>query len=300
MGVSVVIGNFEGEQLLPDCLASLESQSLRPDEVIVVDAGSRDRSRAVAEAAGATVLDAPNRGLGSLYNRGTAAAAGEHVLLANNDVAFEEHCIERLAAALEEDPARFAADPTQLDWAGAEVIHARTVLRRGRLLREFIPGLNLDHLAPSESSRSTVSAHGAAMLVRRSMFLELGGFDETFFMEWEDLDLCWRAWLSGWSSVYVPHARLRHRVGAVTTSRILPRRLASSHHNLVRFALKCLPARAAARVVLGEVLRLPRHPRIVAPALVRVALELPEIGRLRRQAAPRGELFEWMLAGQPA
>ena len=42
-----------------------------------------------------------------------------------------------------------------------------------------------------------MSAHGAAMLVRRELLLELGGFDETFFMEWEDLDLCWRAWLRG-------------------------------------------------------------------------------------------------------
>ena len=45
------------------------------------------------------------------------------------------------------------------------------------------------------------------MLVRRSMFLELGGFDETFFMEWEDLDLCWRAWLRGWSTRLRPRRR---------------------------------------------------------------------------------------------
>jgi len=72
----------------------------------------------------------------------------------------------------------------------------------------------------------------------------------------EDLDLCWRAWLRGWPSVYVPAARLRHRVGAVTTERMRARRSASSHHNLLRFALKCLPPTAAARVVVGELLRL--------------------------------------------
>ena len=53
------------------------------------------------------------------------------------------------------------------------------------------------------------------MLVRRERLLELGGFDETFFMDFEDLDLCWRAWLRGWASVYVPDAVVRHRVGAV-------------------------------------------------------------------------------------
>jgi N-acetylglucosaminyl-diphospho-decaprenol L-rhamnosyltransferase len=300
MPVSVVIGNYEGEQVLPACLASLQEQSLLPDEVIVVDAGSRDASRATAEAAGARVVDAPNRGLGFLYNRGVEAASGDHVLLANNDVAFDTRCLERLAAALDADGSRFAADPKQIEWAGDRVIHARTTLRRGSLLREYIPGLHLDPVVPATAVVPTVSAHGAAMLVRRSMFEELGGFDETFFMEWEDLDLCWRAWLRGWSSAYVPDAWLEHRVGAVTTARILPRRLASSHHNLMRFALKCLPAGAAARVLLGEALRLPRHPRIVAPALVRVVRELPQIARLRRETEPRSELFDWMLAGQPA
>jgi GT2 family glycosyltransferase len=138
------------------------------------------------------------------------------------------------------------------------------------------------------------------MLVRREMALALRGFDETFFLEWEDLDLCWRAWLRGWSTMYVPTAVVRHRVGAVTTESMLARRLSSSHHNLVRFALKCLPARAAARVVGGELMRLPRHPRLIAPALLSVVRELPEIVRERRALRPRAELLAWMLEGQPA
>ena len=79
-------------------------------------------------------------------------------------------------------------------------------------------------------------------------------------MEWEDLDLCWRAWARGWASVYVPEARLRHRVGAVTTASVSARRLASSHHNLVRFALKCLPAAGGG----------PRRRRRAAPAAARI------------------------------
>jgi GT2 family glycosyltransferase len=137
------------------------------------------------------------------------------------------------------------------------------------------------------------------MLVRRELFLELGGFDETFFMEWEDLDLCWRAWLRGWGSIHVPNAWLRHRVGAATTRRVLPKRLASSHHNLTRFALKCLPWRAVTWVIVGELLRLPRHPRLIAPALAAVAVELPAILRERRKIAPDGRMLAWMIRGQP-
>ncbi len=130
------------------------------------------------------------------------------------------------------------------------------------------------------------------MLVRRSMFVELGGFDESFFMEWEDLDLCWRAWLRDWPTVYVPGASLRHRVGAVSTMEIAPRRSASSHHNLVRWALKCLPTAMAARVLIGELVRLPRHPRAITAGLVAVCLELPEILGCRTRLSVDAMRFE--------
>ena len=292
---AVVIGNFEGAGLLPDCLASLRSQTQPPSEVIVVDADSRDASAAVAAEFGARVLTVENRGLGALYNTGTRSSEAPYVLLANNDVALEERCLEALAGALDGDETRFAADAKQLDWAGATVVHARTTLRRGRLHGEYLPGLRLEHRVEVDKTVPTVCANGAAMLVRRERMLELGGFDETFFMEWEDLDLCWRAWLRGWPTVYVPAAVVRHRVGAVTTRAVLPRRLASSHHNLVRFALKCLPPRAAARVVVGELLRLPRHPRAIAAGLLAVSRELPEILRLRRRLQPRPEVLEQLL-----
>ena len=294
--VAVVIGNYEGADVLPDCLASLETQTHAPVEVIVVDASSGDGSPALAAAAGATVLTAPNDGLGSLYNHGVEAAAAELVLLLNNDVALEPACIELLAAELEADGTRFAADPTQLDWAGERVIHALTTLRRGRLLHEYVPGLHLDPAVPADRVTPTVCANGAAMLVRRSLYAELGGFDETYFMEWEDLDLCWRAWLRGLPTVYVPAARVRHRVGAVTTEAVAPRRSASSHHNLMRFALKCLPWPAAARVLAGEALRLPRHRRAIAGAFASLWTELPEIRRLRAEVRPSGDTYERLLA----
>jgi GT2 family glycosyltransferase len=297
--VAAVVGNFEGAALLPDLLASLEDQTLRPAEVIVVDARSADASVAVATAAGARVVRAPNEGLGFLYDRGVEVASSEYVLLLNNDVALEPRCLELLAAELDAEGSRFAADPTQLDWAGGRVIHARTTLARGRLVREYLPGFHLDPVVPADAVVPTVCANGAAMLVRRSVFTGLGGFDESFFMEWEDLDLCWRAWARGHATVYVPEARVRHRVGAVTGEGVRTRRGVSSHHNLVRFALKCLPPSAAARLLLGELLRLPAHPRLIAPALAAVARELPAIRAERRAVAPDPDLLAWMLAGMP-
>jgi N-acetylglucosaminyl-diphospho-decaprenol L-rhamnosyltransferase len=297
--LTLVIGNYEGEQFLDECIASARAQTKGAREIIVVDGDSKDASRERASELGVRVLQVENRGLAFLYNRGLEAAATEYVLLSNTDVAYDPRCFEELALALDAFPNAFAADARQLDWTGEHTVHALTTLRRGSLFREWFPGLRLDHVVPSDETTATVVAHGAVLLLRRSRFLELGGFDETFFLDFEDVDLCWRAWSRGWSSLHVPSATVRHFVGGVTTKAVLPRRLASSHHNILRFALKCLPARAAATVVLGEVLRAPVHPRVLPPAIASVARELPAILRLRRQIAPSRELLDWLLAGQP-
>ena len=294
--VTAVVGNYRGERLLPDVLASLAGQTLRPREVVVVDARSDDDSVAVAERAGARVLVTDNRGLGHLYNCGARAARTELVLLVNNDIALAPACVELLADALAADRRRFAADPTQLDWSSERVIHARSAIRRGPLLRRPLPGFDLEQNLSADGVTPTLLANGAAMLVRRDLLLELGGFDETFFLEFEEVDLCWRAWARGAETVYVPAAQVRHRVGEVTSSALRPRRLRSAHHNLLRFALKCLPAGAAARVVAGELMRLPRHPALVAPAVARIVGELPEIARERRTVPAKQATLTRLLA----
>ncbi len=295
--VAVVIGNYQGRDVLPECLRSLEYQTQMPSEVIVADASSSDGSDRLAHEWGARVERVPNRGLGWLYNRGAEEARAEYVLLANNDVAFDPRCVALLAEALDADERRFAADPTQLSWDGSAYVHRRTTMSRGRLLRELVPGFRIDLKAPADGVVSTLCANGGAMIARRERLLALGGFDETMFMDFEDLDVGWRAWLHGWSSVHVPAAVVRHRIGSVTTPDVLPRRLVSSHHNLIRFAFKCLPLRDAARVLLAEFLRLGIHPRLVAPALVQVAEELPQIVRERRTLSGRDRFLAWALAG---
>lgn len=295
--VAVVIGNYQGRDVLPECLRSLEQQTRLPSEVIVADASSSDGSDRLAREWGARVVRVPNRGIGWLYNRGAEESQAEYVLLANNDVAFDSRCVALLAEALDADDRRFAADPTQLSWDGSAYVHRRTTVSRGRLLRELVPGFRIDLKAPADGVVPTLCTNGGAMIARRELLLALGGFDETMFMDFEDLDVGWRAWLHGWSSVHVPAAVVRHHVGSVTTPDVLPRRLVSSHHNLMRFAFKCLPLRDAARVLLAEFLRLGIHPRLVAPALVQVAEELPQIVRERRTLNGRDRFLAWALAG---
>ncbi len=294
--VAVVIANYQGERVLGDCLESLARQTVPPSEVLVVDAGSTDRSGEIARGLGATVLETENRGVGHLYNVGARAARSPFLLLANNDVAFDLDCLELLAAELDGHPQRFAADPCQREWEGGRVIHARSTIRRGPLLRQPLPGFRVDQNVPAEGVTTTLLANGAAMLLRRERLLELGGFDESYFMEYEELDICWRAWLRGWETVYVPRARLRHHVGRSTSEQGMRRkRVRSAHHNLVRFALKCFPAVGVARVLTGELMRLPRHPLLIGPALARIVVELPEILAARRESRPSREVYRRLL-----
>lgn len=296
--VTAVVASYRSAAFLPACLESLAAQTRPPAEVVVVDGSSPDDSVAVARRHGARVLERANRGLGWLYNEGARASETELLLLANADVAFAPGCLEALAGALAADPTLFAADARQLDWAGGRTLHARTAIRRGPLLRTAIPGLAVDPAAPPHRGPPvpTAWANAGAMLVRRARLLALGGFDERFFLDFEDVDLCWRAWLRGWPSVHVPEAVVRHAVSGSTSPATLRRRLVSSHANLCRLALKCFPPAAAARVVLAEVLRLARAPALVAPALGRVLVELPGLLRERRALRPSRELFDRLTA----
>jgi N-acetylglucosaminyl-diphospho-decaprenol L-rhamnosyltransferase len=80
------------------------------------------------------------------------------------------------------------------------------------------------------------------MLARRSAFQSLGGFDEAYFMYVEDVDLCWRAWQTGWRVGYEPGARVVHLVGA--SSRQAPYRMILAHHrSLLRFATRTATGR---------------------------------------------------------
>src|SRR5439155_9061586 len=120
--IAAVIGNFNGERYLADCIASLQAQDHAPTEVVVVDGGSTDGGVELAARLGARVVARPNLGLGHLYNVGVAATTAAHVFLANNDIALEPDCLGRLSRALDDDERAFATDARQLDWSGERTI----------------------------------------------------------------------------------------------------------------------------------------------------------------------------------
>ena len=136
------------------------------------------------------------------------------------------------------------------------------------------------------------------MMVRRKLFDELGGFDRTFFMDMEDVDVCWRANRRGWSSIFVASAWIRHKwnvtnrqLGGGAKSTPMGLKLgASQHYNTMRFALKNYDALNAVLFVALKAIRhlltplRPNQPNSTSGihAMVRIVRTLPEILRQRR------------------
>jgi GT2 family glycosyltransferase len=215
--VSAIIANRNGAEHLRVCLPSLVAQSYRPIEIVVVDNGSTDDSGVVAREFGAKWLALEkNLGLAPALNRGAAMASGDLLLFVNNDMRFDADFVAHLASCLEREEQAFAADGRQFNWDGTAEGHLATYIGRsrcGEMFVELVPGLFLCQQR-SESPRETCMASAASMLARRSLFELLRGFDERLPLSYEDVEICWRAWLRGWKTVYVPGAVCWHRVGA--------------------------------------------------------------------------------------
>ncbi len=253
--VSVIMVNWNGAAHLRLCLPSLAAQSFRSLEVIVVDNGSSDDSAEVARSFGVRWLPlGVNLGLAPALNRGAAIAQGGLLLIVNNDMRFDPGFVASLAEPFENDQEIFATDAMQFNWDGSSCAHAALRLTnvpgKGESSTELVPGL---HFYQQQTTKSTVvfMASAASMMARRTFFDQLGGFDGRLPLGYEDVEICWRAWLRGWKSLYVPDAICWHRLGG--SSRSLP----AARFNLrgvlrgrLLLATKLLPARYALRAFL--------------------------------------------------
>ena len=253
--VSVVIVNWNGAEHLRLCLPSLAAQSLPPVEIIVVDNCSSDDSAEVARNFGVRWLPLDlNLGLAPALNRGAAIAQGDLLLIVNNDMRFDAGLVAALAEPLQRNEKIFATDAMQFNWDGSRRAHLALLLTKepgqGDASTELVPGLHF-YQQPRAETSPVFMACGAATMLRKAFFEQLGGFDDRLPLGYEDSEICWRAWVHGWKTVYVPGAICWHRVGGSSRS------LAAARFNFrgilrgrLLLATKLLPGRYALRTWL--------------------------------------------------
>ena len=241
--VSVVIPNWNGESVLPVCLASLRGQSFQDFELILVDNGSTDRSVEVARMhiPDLRVIQfTENHGFSKTVNAGIRAARGEQIALLNSDVELDPEWLQALVKTLDSHPEASAC--------ASKIVKAR---ERGRL-----DGIGIGCLAggigypigshePDNGQYAypleVLGPSAGAALYRREFFDIVGLFDEDFFAYHEDVDLCLRAQWAGLRCLYVPRAVAYHVGGGSTggTMNALIARLSTKNRYWV--VLKNLP-----------------------------------------------------------
>lgn len=289
-GVAVVIVNFNGERLLPECLAALAAQTVAPDEIVVADNGSRDGSLALLRTQHPHVRALAlgrNLGFGGGANRGVRATAAPWVCVLNSDATPAPDWLAQLVAA-PRDERTWALGSVLVSAATGRIESAGDQYSAAGFAYKLLRDRPLEEL-PRQPYR-VFAAPGAAPVFRRDVFDALGGYEERFFLYYEDIDLAFRAVLTGWHALLVPTARVVHRLGATTRSHARARFYVA--RNSAWCAVRCLPRTGVRSLGRRWALELrTNRPRRLAPVEVAGRLAglvgLPRALRERR-AIQRG------------
>ena len=304
--VAVVVPSWNTLRFLPRCLASLSDQGIEL-ETMVVDNGSSDGSHEYLRREGVPHIALPeNVGFSAAVNLGVARTTAPTVLALNADTVLEPGCLSQLLATLTADSGLGGVQPRLLqlesDEEGASIETARlysagqALTRDGRAV-ELAAGerQRAEHLR----RREIFGVCGAACLLRRELFSELGGYDESYFAFYEDVDLNVRARIAGWRFEYVPEAAVWH-VGNASWSAGFVRPAADNARLVARNRLvtqvKFMPLSAVPRIAVAELGALIRA---VAEQRLRATLA-GKLEGLRRIKVTRVERRRLRQAGDPS
>lgn len=214
--LTVIIPNYNGLDHLKKCLQSLDEQSMSFD-VVVVDNGSFDGGADYVKInynKHRLIINDENLGFAKAVNQGIKSVNTDYVLLLNNDVILEKNCISNLLKCIEGREDVFAVaskmlqadNRTKIDDAGDEYTLVGFTKKVGN-------GRSSDLYT---DEREIFSACAGAALYRRSIFEEIGYFDEKFFAYMEDVDISYRSRIFGYKSLYCPNALVYH-IGSATS-----------------------------------------------------------------------------------
>ncbi|MGH7742162.1 MAG: glycosyltransferase, partial [Candidatus Eiseniibacteriota bacterium] len=236
--VSVVIPLWNNVEYSRKCLAAISKHTPAGwYEIVIVDNGSTDGTRAMLAAlppgAATVISNAKNLGFAKACNQGAQAATGEYVLFLNNDTEPESGWIEPLIAVLDAD-ASVAAVGSKLLYPDRTIQHAGVVIIEDRSSLTPLVAKHLFHQLPGDSPeanriRTYQALTAACLLVRRSSFDEVGGFDEGYWNGYEDVDLCFKLQARRWKLVYQPDSAVIHH-----ESKSGPERFSKADENVRR------------------------------------------------------------------
>ena len=241
---SVVILNYNGQDHLRRFLPGLVR--FTDDKIIVADNGSTDNSQEILRSEFPYVdlisLD-KNYGFAGGYNMALRQVDDKYLVLLNSDVEVTNGWLPPLIQFMEEHPEVGACQPkvksytnkSTFEYAGAAgglMDWLGYPFCQGRILNEVE-----DDLGQYDISREVFWATGAAMVIRKKVFEEFGGFDADFFAHMEEIDLCWRLKKAGYQIYVVPDSVVYH-LGGGTLSYLSPKKTYLNFRNGLTLLLK--------------------------------------------------------------
>jgi N-acetylglucosaminyl-diphospho-decaprenol L-rhamnosyltransferase len=243
--LAVVTVTYSPGKALAAFLDSLEKATARPYTVVLADNGSRDGApeRAAEERSGVELLRmGENLGYGGAANRAIAGLDTKigWVVVANPDVVWLPGSLDELLAAGERTPRAGALGPLIRDADGTIYPSARLLPSLGRGIGHALFGTVWPNNPWTRAYRQSETAvverdagwlSGSCLLLRRTAFDSVSGFDSRYFMYFEDVDLGERLARAGWRNRYVPSAEVIHTGGhATTANREISARMLIEHH----------------------------------------------------------------------
>jgi GT2 family glycosyltransferase len=257
--VAVVILNWNGKQYLQQFLPSVIQSTYTNIEIIVADNSSTDQSLELLEREFPNVKVirfGENFGFAKGYNEALRQVDSDYYVLLNSDVQVEPSWLEPMVALLEKDKKYAACQPKLLAFhdkslfeyaggAGGWIDTLGYPFARGRLF---------DHCEKDHGQYQKIEeifwASGAALMIKRDVFHEAGGFDPFFFAHQEEIDLCWRIHNMGYKIFACPQAVVYHLGGGTLPKGNSRKTFLNFRNNLIMLSKNLKPTEAIWKIIL--------------------------------------------------
>jgi GT2 family glycosyltransferase len=239
--VTIIIPNYNGLHFMEPCFDALAKQTYQDYELLVVDNGSTDGSPEWLKEHGIpSILLPTNTGFSGAVNEGILAAKTDYVILLNNDTEPEPDYVAELLKAIEASPRIFSVSPKMI-----QLYHKDLMDDGGDMYS--IMGWAYQRGVGQEIERydrpcHVFSACAGAAIYRRSVFDEIGLFDEMHFAYLEDIDVGYRAKIAGYYNRYCPTAQVYHVGSGTSGSKYNAFKVRLAARNNVYLNYKNMPA----------------------------------------------------------
>ena len=299
--IDVIIVNWNAGQQLLECVQSVIANCAGlVAKIIVVDNDSHDGSELplLAMAQVHLIRAGANLGFGKACNLGAANSTADFLLFLNPDAQIGPKTLSRVDAFMQSDAAKKVGIVGVQLLEGSQHV-ARSCSRFPTPLSMISRASGIDLVFPRlgsamaewdhKTTREVDHVIGAFYLIRRACFERAGGFDERFFVYIEDLDLSFRAKMSGWKTIYLADVQAFH-AGGGTSSQVKAHRLFYSQRSRLQYAFKHFTIGGSLAVLLATLILEP--PARILQAALRGSIQ--GVGEIARAY---GWLWRWLIKG---